>query len=271
MSLIVEALLAQMPEESAPAVIVVKPERPSAGSRASNGRTDGGKSNYDPGMMYLLELATILTLRDSQTLEALGERLLTTLQAFIRDARNIHSLALSRIIHYLLNLLLRLSHVCQFPLALRSSTLTSIQDQPFIRVPVILHGISGFDQDILESVAVTIVKSFSRCISSAGLLRNEITVSPDFWSILQRLLPHKEAAPLVFDLLRSIVESNPPIITADNYESAVSLANDFISAGSVGYIEERQRDAHGRRGKAVKPSKPRYVYLTITLAQTQEN
>ncbi|GLB02791.1 GDP/GTP exchange factor for ARF [Aspergillus tubingensis] len=237
-TLVVEALLAQMPEESAPAVIVVKPERPSAGSRASNGRTDGSRSNYDPGMMYLLELATILTLRDSQTLEALGERLLTTLQAFIRDARNIHSLALSRIIHYLLNLL-RLSH-----------------DQPFMRVPVILHGISGFDQDILESVAVTVVKSLSRCISSPGLLRNEITVSPDFWSILQRLLPHKEAAPLVFDLLHSIVDSNPPIITADNYEAAVGLANDFISAGSVGYIEERQRDAHGRRGKAVKPSKP---------------
>lgn len=137
-----------------------------------------------------------------------------------------------------------------------------------MRVPVILHGISGFDQDILESVAVTVVKSLSRCISSPGLLRNEITVSPDFWSILQRLLPHKEAAPLVFDLLHSIVDSNPPIITADNYEAAVGLANDFISAGSVGYIEERQRDAHGRRGKAVKPSKPRYALEILTLVPT---
>jgi brefeldin A-resistance guanine nucleotide exchange factor 1 len=45
-------------------------------------------------------------------------------------------------------------------------------------------------------------------------------------------------------------------VTADNYESAVGLANDFISAGSVGYIEERQRDAASRRSKGVKPSKP---------------
>ncbi|PYH44546.1 Sec7 domain-containing protein [Aspergillus saccharolyticus JOP 1030-1] len=236
-TMLVEALLAQLPEESAPAVIVVKPERPAAGPRAANGRLNASKPHYDPSMLYLLELATALTLRDSQTLASLGERLLTSLQAFVRDARNIHSLALSRIIYYLMSLL-RLSY-----------------DQPYMRVPVILHGLSGFDQDILDSVAIPLVKSLSRCIADADALRNEISASPDFWSILQRLHPHEKAAPLVFELLQTIVELNPPIVTADNYESAVKLANDFISAGSVGYIEERQRDAHGRR-KAVKQPRP---------------
>ncbi|KAL4890207.1 hypothetical protein BDV59DRAFT_185042 [Aspergillus ambiguus] len=233
--LVVEALLDLLPEESAPAVIVVKPERPA--SRISNGKADVERSTYDPGMMYLLELATILTLRDQGTLEVLGERLLASLQAFIRDAKNIHSLALSRIIHYLFNLL-RLSH-----------------EQPFMRVPVVLHGISGFDQDILESVAVPVVTGLTRCVSSQGLLRNEMTISPDFWSILQRLHQHKEASPLVFSLLQTVVGTSPPIVTADNYESTVSLANDFISAASVGYIEERQRDAQSRRSKGVKPPK----------------
>jgi brefeldin A-resistance guanine nucleotide exchange factor 1 len=125
-----------------------------------------------------------------------------------------------------------------------------------MRVPVILHGISSFEQDILERVAVPTIKGLARCISDPGLLRNELTVSPDFWSILQRLHQHTESAPLVFELLRTIIESVPPIVTADNYESAVGLANDFISAGSVGYIEERQRDAASRRSKGVKPSKP---------------
>lgn len=106
--LVVESLLDLLPEESAPAVIVVKQERPA--SRVANGKVDAERSTYDPGMIYLLELATILTLRDQGTLEATGERLLTSLQAFVRDAKNIHSLALSRIIYYLLNLL-RLSHV----------------------------------------------------------------------------------------------------------------------------------------------------------------
>jgi brefeldin A-resistance guanine nucleotide exchange factor 1 len=111
--MIVESLLAQLPEESAPAVIVVKPERPLPLSRA-NAKPITSRNQYDPGMMYLLELAAILTLRDHQTIENLGEGLLASLQGFIRDARNLHTLALSRVTTYLLNLL-RLSHVCLDP------------------------------------------------------------------------------------------------------------------------------------------------------------
>lgn len=127
-----------------------------------------------------------------------------------------------------------------------------------MRVPVILHGISGFDQDILESVAIPTVNGLSRCVTDPGLLRNQITVSPDFWSILQRLHQHTEAALLVFELLQMIVESTPPIVSADNYESTVALANEFITAGSVGALEERKRDAVSRRTKGVKAPKPRY-------------
>lgn len=106
---IVESLQAQLPEESAPAVIVVKPERPLPSTRA-NARPDSSQGQYEPGMMYLLELTAILTLRDRQTIESLGECLLASLQGFIRDARNLHPLALSRVVTYLLNLL-RLSYV----------------------------------------------------------------------------------------------------------------------------------------------------------------
>lgn len=128
-----------------------------------------------------------------------------------------------------------------------------------MRVPVILHGISSFDQDILESVAIPIVNALSQCVTDPGLLRNQITVSPDFWSILQRLHQHAESAPLVYELLQTIVDSTPPIVSADNYESAVGLANEFISAGNVGAFEERQRDALSRRNKGVKQPKQRYT------------
>lgn len=141
--------------------------------------------------------------------------------------------------------------------------LTFFQDQHFLRVPVVLHAISGYDQDILETVAVPTVKGLSRCIAHPGRLRNEITISPDFWSILQRLHHHDEAAPMVFELLQSIIESMPDIVTADNYESTVNLANDFVSAGHVGSINERQRDAQARRTKGVKQSKPTYEDLSV--------
>ncbi|KAJ5690269.1 hypothetical protein N7462_004661 [Penicillium macrosclerotiorum] len=234
---LVDALLSQLPEDNAPAVIVVKPERPIPVSRPSSARVDPDQPKYDPSMIFLLELATILTLRDEKTLGALGETLATTLQTLVRDAKNLHPLTVSRIVSYLFNLL-RLSH-----------------DQHFMRVPVVLHAISGYDQDILETVAVPTVKGLARCIAHTGRLRNEITISPDFWSILQRLHQHEEAAPLVFGLLQSIVDSMPDIVTGDNYEFAVALANDFISAGHIGSIDERQRDTHARRTKGVKQSK----------------
>jgi brefeldin A-resistance guanine nucleotide exchange factor 1 len=144
-----------------------------------------------------------------------------------------------------------------------------------MRVPVVLHGISSFDQDILETSATPILKGLSRCISSSGPLRSEIIVSPDFWSILQRLHTQESSAPLVFELLQRIVDSTPPI-SADNYESAVSLANEFASTGSVGAVEERKRDAQLRRSRGSKAEKPTYVnYLLCFIAhetnKTSEN
>lgn len=125
-----------------------------------------------------------------------------------------------------------------------------------MRVPVILHAISSFDQDILEMSATPILNSLSRCIAESELLRREIVISPDFWSILQRLRPQAASAPIVFEILKDIVESSPPAISSDNYESAVALANDFASAGSIGAAEERRRDANARRSRGGKPEKP---------------
>ncbi|KAJ5177882.1 SEC7-like alpha orthogonal bundle [Penicillium coprophilum] len=237
LEVLVEALLSLLPEENAPAVIVVKSERPTPTSRAPNNRVDPNQPKYDPSMIFVLELATVLTLRDENSLAALGENLATTLQTLVRDAKNLHPLTVSRVVSYLLSLL-RLSH-----------------NQDFMRVPVVLHAISGFDQDVLENVAVATIKGLARCIAHTGRLRNEITISPDFWSILQRLHQHEAVSSLVFDLLQSIVESMPDIITADNYEFVVSLANDFVSAGRVGSIEERHRDVQARRNKGAKQSK----------------
>ena len=124
-----------------------------------------------------------------------------------------------------------------------------------MRVPVILHAISSFDQDILEMSATPVLNSLSRCIAESELLRREIVISPDFWSILQRLRPQTASAPIVFEILKGIVESTPPAISSDNYESAVALANDFASAGSIGAAEERRRDANARRSRGGKPEK----------------
>ena len=59
----------------------------------------------------------------------------------------------------------------------------------------------------------------------------------------------------MFVLLQQIAAAQPTVVNADNYESTIELANAFAAAGSVGAVEERQRDLSTRRGKPTKPPK----------------
>lgn len=116
-----------------------------------------------------------------------------------------------------------------------------------MRAPVVLHAISSFEQGALEISAGTVVAGLTRCVNQAASLRTEITTSPDFWSILQRLDRHQEAAPATFELLQTIVESSQPGIGSDNYESAVGLANDFASAAAAACAQDTKSDASSRK------------------------
>lgn len=89
----------------------MKSERPlSGGPRPPSAKGDLTSPGYNPGMLYTLELATVLALRDPKTIEFVGENLAGSLQGIVRDARNVHPLIVSRVLYYLLNLL-RLSYV----------------------------------------------------------------------------------------------------------------------------------------------------------------
>ena len=124
-----------------------------------------------------------------------------------------------------------------------------------------MHNISSFDQATLETSALLVLKGFALCLRSPGPLKNEITNTPDFWSTMRNLRNLHEAAPIVFKLLESVVTENVATgasssVTADNYEFAVSLLNDFATAGSVGAIIEQKRDRSIRKAQPVKQSKP---------------
>jgi len=125
-----------------------------------------------------------------------------------------------------------------------------------MRAPVVLHAISSFDDTILEQTAPTITRGLMNCIAEPGPLRNELTNSPDFWSILHRLHQHKSEADRVFEMLQHVANSKATTVTADNYESAIALADDFSTAGSIGSIQEQRRDFAAKRGQKAKPAKP---------------
>lgn len=102
---LVLAFLEQLPQDSSPAVIVVKPERPSTPIKTNGHRQGNRGPQYDPSHVYVLELITLLAIRDQSTLSAVGELVADALQNVIRNAAATHFLTLSRAIFYLLLLL----------------------------------------------------------------------------------------------------------------------------------------------------------------------
>lgn len=101
---LVQALLDHLPKESSP--IVVKPDRPASAPIRTNGHQSKARGmSYDPSVVYLLESATVIALRDSDTIAAVGEWVADALQNVVRDASNSHPLIVSRAVFYLLHLL----------------------------------------------------------------------------------------------------------------------------------------------------------------------
>ena len=111
LTLVCHILLEHLPEEGSPLVIVVKPDPTSPISPKTNGhRQVPGRSNYDPSTLYILELATMLAIRDEQSVQAVGKEVTEALLHIVRDSANVHPMVLSRTVFYLLHLL-NASHV----------------------------------------------------------------------------------------------------------------------------------------------------------------
>src|SRR5664279_3926953 len=128
---LVQALLDQLPDDPTSVVISVKSEAeqqpPTNGQKAvSNGPI------YDPAVVYLLELCTVLALRDKETVMGLGASVAEALHNVMRNAHSYHFIMTSRTMFYLLHLL------------------HASYEHDFIRVPVVLHTISSFKKDLFD-------------------------------------------------------------------------------------------------------------------------
>ncbi|RDL30365.1 Uncharacterized protein BP5553_10243 [Venustampulla echinocandica] len=229
---LVLALLAQLPDDPASIVISVKSETEPPMSPASQKGAATGPT-YDPSMVYILELCTVLALRDSDTVNAFGADVAEALQNVMRNIASYHHIMVSRTIFYLLHLL------------------HASYEQTFLRAPIVLHTISSFKKDLLSKSAPLVLQGLTQCIKEPGPLRNEIMTSPDFWVILRNLASNAQSAPTVFEILEGIAVGSPPTIMADNYESAVKLLTDFASAGSIGSTLEQRK-----QGSRTKPKRP---------------
>ena len=122
---------------------------------------------------------------------------------------------------------------------------------------MVLHTLSSLDPSVLEKAATPIMKGLAVCTRNQGPLKNEITNTPDFWSVLQNLQDNVEVASSVFDMVDNLVTGQPSAVTADNYEPTVGLLNGFATAASIGAVIEQKRDRSARKQKPSKSARPR--------------
>ena len=104
-----QSLLAQSPpedDENSPRVIAVKPPMPAPTPVRPNGqKIQPASPAYDPAFVCVLELATVLAMRDQETFDSFGKEVAQGLKSAVRDADRLHPVAISRASYYLLNLL----------------------------------------------------------------------------------------------------------------------------------------------------------------------
>lgn len=232
---LIDALLRQIPDldEEDSNIVVVKPEYPSS---PING-TAGKGPKYNPELVYVLEFATCLVLRDAETTLSHGKALAEALTGIVRNAARLHPLVISRSIYYMFSLLEH-SH-----------------EHSFLRAPLALNSVATLDESLLGKSALSVIKGLSKCIKGSSALRSEIINSPDLWVVLGYLLHNKDAVVDVFEILGLIASESVTNVTADNYRPVVKLLNDFASeAANSGASYEQKQDRLARKGKMPRKS-----------------
>jgi brefeldin A-resistance guanine nucleotide exchange factor 1 len=119
---LLESLLEHIPEDGSPRVIVVKPEIPGTAPRPNNNKGKGNRPVYDPSLVFVLELATVLVLRNDETIRELAKDVTEALSNVIRDVSMHHPVVIARSVYYLLSLL-KASNVSS---AVRSASLANL-------------------------------------------------------------------------------------------------------------------------------------------------
>jgi len=252
-----QTLLAHLPEDTTPRVISVKPEIPAPTPIRPNGQKVKPRGNsYDPSVVFVLELATHLVVRDEDTMAELGQTLAEALQGLVRDADHAHPITLSRTVYYLLSFLHASNVRLVQPLrSIHHVLIIRPQDHDFVRAPIVLHSISKLDQELIAHSANAIVKGLSLCLGGSQGLRHEIVNSPDFWSVLRALQAVPDVANDVFALVEDVVIGSASAVTTDNYEPIISMLGDYATTGSIGAQDEQRREVALRRGKGAPPKK----------------
>ena len=100
-----QALLEQLPQDSSPVVAIVKSTEPGSPNPAKSNGNRGTTSSYNPSVLYILELATVMAMKNKDSSIDIGKDVVEALLDVLRDSKTWHPIVISRAVFYLLNLL----------------------------------------------------------------------------------------------------------------------------------------------------------------------
>jgi len=198
-------------------------------------------------MLFLLELATSLAIRDQESMKNLSSELVAYCIEVLRQRKVLHPILVERTLIYLLALKKR-GH--------ETGVETNISLAEIIRV------VLSSQQSLFQTMAVPLAHS----LLALGQVDPKLVLEEPriLFQVLKKAILLPEAQASEFSLCELLVDTNDgAYLTPKLYSMLINLLGDFATLGSVGAEWEQRNDVLQKRVKASRtPDKP---YLCTSL------
>jgi golgi-specific brefeldin A-resistance guanine nucleotide exchange factor 1 len=225
---------AKEPASDATETAVLKP-KPRESSPTLNG-AETTAVTYDPSMIFLLELATSIAIRNKESMQSLSSELAAYCIEVLRQRKVLHPILVERALIYLLALKKR-GH--------EAGVETNVNLNEVIRI------VLSTQPPLFQSLAVPLAHSLLALgQADARLILDDPRV---LFQVLKKAILLPEAQASEFSLCELLVDTKDgAYITPKVYPMVINLLGDFATLGSVGAEWEQRNDVLQKR---VKPSR----------------
>ena len=216
---------------------------------SSMGSTDE-KGGYDPSMLFVLEIATSLAIRDQQTMQDHGSKVAGYCTEILRQRRHLHPILVERSLIHLMAIKKRGDEIVCEPVAKGANFQavdTGINLGDVIRA---VYSTQSSQPSLFPLLAVPLVRSL---LAIAEVNPQLVLEEPKVvYQILKKAILIPEAQGPEFDLCKLVTEKDGArFVTPRMFPLLINLLTDFATLGSVGAEWEQRNDVLSKR---LKPS-----------------
>jgi|SRR5579871_599203 len=198
--------------------------------------TEPVEATYDPSMVFLLEIATSLAIRNEESMKILSSELAAYCIELLRQRKVLHPILVERTLIYLLALK-------------KKGHETGVETK--INLSEIIRLVLSSQQPLFQTLAIPLAHS----LLALGQVDAKLVLEDPriLFQVLKKTILLPEAQGSEFSLCELLVDSKDgAFITPKIYSMVINLLGDFATLGSVGAEWEQRNDVLQKR---VKPSR----------------